>query len=70
MVEFKVNKKTSDKISHRTIKELLEEAELIVYEDRQTGEKFTMPTPTSEKVHIIYESLNMHFTNTPCRYIA
>jgi transposase len=70
VVEFKVNKKTSDKISHRTIKELLEEAELIVYEDRQTGEKFTMPTPTSEKVHLIYESLNMHFTNTPCRYIA
>lgn len=43
VVEFKVNKKASEKISHIVIKELLEEAETILYEDSHTGEKFLMP---------------------------
>lgn len=68
VVEFKVNQKTSEKISHRVIKELLEEAESILYEDSHTGEKFLMPSPSSEKVHAIYDNLNMQFINTPCRY--
>lgn len=68
VVEFKVNQKTPEKLSHRVIKELLEEAETILYEDSHTGEKFLMPAPSSGKVHLIYDNLNMHFINTPCRY--
>ena len=51
------------------IKELLEEAETILYEDSRTGEKFLMPSPSSDKVHAIYDNLNMQFINTPCRHM-
>ena len=44
-VEFKANQNVLEKLSHRAIKELLEEAETILYQDKHTGEKFSRLYP-------------------------
>lgn len=70
IVEFKVNQELNEKISHRMIKELLDEIETIIYEDQNTGEQFMMPTPASEKAQAIYKIFNQELICRPCRYIA
>jgi transposase len=69
-VEFKVNQELNEKISHRMIKELLDEIETIIYEDQNTSEQFMMPTPASEKAKAIYKIFNQELIYRPCRYIA
>jgi hypothetical protein len=70
IVEFKVNQELNEKISHRAIKELLDEIETIIYEDQNTREQFMMPTPASEKAQAIYKIFNQELICRPCRYTA
>ena len=59
-VEFKFNKTQSEeKLSHRKIREILEETQVVIYRDKYNGEQFNMPLPIPLQAKAIYESQNL-----------
>ena len=69
-VEFKVNKTLGETISHRMIREILEETQVAVYEDKYSKEQFCMPLPIPAKAREIYSSLNLTLNCDSYRYIT
>lgn len=69
-VEFKVNKILGETISHRMIREILEETQVAIYEDKYSKEQFCMPLPIPDKAREIYSSLNLTLNCDPYRYIT
>lgn len=69
-VEFKYNQKTSDKISHRSIREILCDVQIVIYQDRYNGEQFSMPLPIPPEAQIIYDSQEINLDLSPYRIVA
>lgn len=71
-IEFKINSKSDDKLSHRVIREILEEIQVAIYEDKYNKDKFCMPVPhpLQSKAEKIYKYLGLTLNNEPYRYIA
>jgi hypothetical protein len=45
-VEFKFNKSQPKKrLSHRKIRDISEETQVVIYKDKHNGEQFNMPLP-------------------------
>lgn len=69
-VEFKVNKFIDEKLSHRAIREILEETQVAIYEDKYSKEQFCMPLPIPAKAQEIYNSLDLTLRCEPYRYLS
>jgi transposase len=71
-VEFKINSMSDEKLSHRVIREILEEIQVAIYEDKYNKEKFCMPIPHpfQPKAEKIYKYFGLTLNNEPHRYIV
>lgn len=69
-VEFKVNKCVDKKLSHRSIREILEETQVAIYEDKYSKEQFCMPLAIPVRAQEIYNSLNLILNCEPYRYLS
>lgn len=64
-VEFQYNKTQEEKLSHRQIREALNETQVVIYQDRYSGEQFSMPLPIPREAYAIYASQNLNLDLTP-----
>jgi transposase len=70
-VEFTFNKsQLSEKLSHRKIREILEETQVAIYKDRYSGEQFNMPLPIPTMAKVIYKSQNLNLDITAHKIVA
>ena len=63
---------SDEKLSHRVIREILEEILVAIYEDKYNKEKFCMPIPHpfQPKAEKIYKYFGLTLNNEPHRYIV